>query len=77
MPYQHCPNCRLTIHIADDEVEGGPCPRCAATLADHPRSLFAEATGSIGRFARQPGRLSPETVRGVLAARGGRYKPAD
>jgi hypothetical protein len=41
MPYQHCPSCRLTVHIADRDAAGDPCPRCGTALADEPRSLFA------------------------------------
>ena len=64
MPYQHCPRCRLTVHLAVGEDRGSPCPRCGATLADEPRSLFT----------RPPSALSADTVRSVMAARGGRFR---
>jgi hypothetical protein len=68
MRYQHCPACRLTVHLDAGEAGHRPCPRCGATLADEPRSLFAPAPA--GRFARS--KLRPEAVRSMLALRGGR-----
>jgi hypothetical protein len=64
MPYQHCPDCRLTVHLDGGEDRDGPCPRCGATLADEPRPFFP-------RLRSAP---SPETVRTVMAARGGRFR---
>jgi uncharacterized paraquat-inducible protein A len=64
MKYQHCPDCRLTVHLAVGEEPGRPCPRCGATLADEPRSLFA----------RSPSSLSADAVRTVMAVRGGRFR---
>jgi hypothetical protein len=60
MPYQHCPSCRLTVHLDDEVVRDGPCPRCGERLADEPRRLFAPT-------------LDPEAVRLVLQTRGGRF----
>jgi len=74
MPYQHCPQCRLTVHLEDGEATGGPCPRCGATLADEPRSLFGEA--ALRRFARPASNLTPAAVRDVMAVRGGRFRRA-
>jgi hypothetical protein len=76
MPYLHCPNCRLTVHAADGEPLGAPCPRCGEPLADEPRSLFAEPPVRSRRFSRPPAptRLTPEAVRAVLARRGGRWR---
>jgi hypothetical protein len=75
MPYQHCPRCRLTVHLADGEPEGGPCPRCGETLAGEPRSLFAVPPVRARRSARTPSAaLTPEAVRTVLARRGGRWR---
>lgn len=62
MPYQHCPDCRLTVHLAVGEDRGGPCPRCGAELADEPRSLFSRA----------PSGLTADAVRTMMAVRGGR-----
>jgi uncharacterized paraquat-inducible protein A len=65
MPYQHCPDCRLTVHLAIGEDRDAPCPRCGATLADEPRPLF-----------RRPRRApSAEAVRSAMAVRGGRFRP--
>jgi uncharacterized paraquat-inducible protein A len=64
MSYQHCPECRLTVHLAIGEELGKPCPRCGATLADEPRSLFS----------RPPSSLSADAVRSVMAVRGGRFR---
>jgi hypothetical protein len=69
MRYQHCPACRLTVHLNDGDAGGRPCPRCGEALADEPRSLFAGAPPAP-RFARST--LRPEAVRSVLALRGGR-----
>jgi hypothetical protein len=69
MRYQHCPACRLTVRLDAGDAGGHPCPRCGETLADEPRSLFAEAPPAR-RFARS--KLRPEAVRSVLALRGGR-----
>jgi hypothetical protein len=75
MPYQHCPDCRLTVHVADGDPGGGPCPRCGATLADEPRSLFAVPPVRSRRFGRTvPAGPTPEAVRTVLARRGGRWR---
>jgi hypothetical protein len=76
MPYQHCPHCRLTVHLEDDEPVGGPCPRCGELLADKPRSLFAAPPVRSRRFARAPVPTgpTPEAVRTVLARRGGRWR---
>lgn len=76
MPYQHCPRCRLTVHVADGEAAGGPCPRCGEPLADEPRSLFAVPPVRSRRFSRGavPAGLTPEAVRTVLARRGGRWR---
>jgi uncharacterized paraquat-inducible protein A len=63
MPYQHCPSCRLTVHLDDEVVRDGPCPRCGDRLADEPRSLFATASSE----------LDPEAVRLMLSAYGGRF----
>jgi hypothetical protein len=74
MPYQHCPSCRLTVHLREGEVTDGPCPRCGATLADLPRRLFAAApppSAPAASFARG---LDPELVRAVMAGRGGRFR---
>jgi hypothetical protein len=65
MPYQHCPDCRLTVHLAIGEDRDGPCPRCGGTLADEPRSLFARRPASA---------LSADAVRDVIAVRGGRFR---
>lgn len=77
MPYQHCPACRLTVHLADGEPHGGPCPRCGETLADQPRSLFAVPPVRSRRFARgqapAPGPTT-EAVRTAMARRGGRWR---
>jgi hypothetical protein len=70
MPYQHCPACRLTVHLPPAAAAaGGSCPRCGAELRDEPRSLFArpddeaaaalarsdhQAAAPTGRFARRP-----------------------
>jgi hypothetical protein len=75
MPYQHCPSCRLTVHLADDEPGGRPCPRCGAKLADEPRPLFDLPPVPSRRLSREPAgprSLSPEAVRSMLARRGGR-----
>jgi uncharacterized paraquat-inducible protein A len=64
MPYQHCPDCRLTVHLAIGEDRGGPCPRCGGTLSDEPRSLFARPVSA----------LSADAVRTVMAVRGGRFR---
>ena len=64
MPYQHCPDCRLTVHLAVGEDKNGPCPRCGGTLADEPRSLFA----------RKPSELTADAVRNVMSVRGGRFR---
>ena len=64
MSYQHCPECRLTVHLAIGEDRDGPCPRCGATLSDEPRSLFT----------RPPSALSADAVRTVMAVRGGRFR---
>jgi hypothetical protein len=74
MPYQHCPACRLTVHVAADVDEGAPCPRCGAGLADQPRSLFVRP--AEGRFAHRPTppRISSAAVRDALAVRGGRRR---
>jgi hypothetical protein len=75
MAYQHCTNCRLTVHVAEGEVLDGPCPRCGQPLADEPRSLFAVPPVRSRRFDRSPAAgLTPEAVRGVLARRGGRWR---
>jgi hypothetical protein len=76
MPYQHCPACRLTVHVADGEARGEPCPRCGEALADEPRSLFAVPPVRSRRFGRaeSPAGLTPEAVRTVLARRGGRWR---
>jgi hypothetical protein len=66
MPYQHCRTCHLTVHLDDEAVRNGPCPRCGARLADEPRR----------RFATAPSSLDPEAVRTMLVARGGRFKRA-
>jgi hypothetical protein len=66
MRYQHCPDCRLTVHLDAGEPGGGPCPRCGARLADEPRSLFEQA--SPARFGRS--QLRPEAVRRLMAVRG-------
>ena len=63
MPYQHCPDCRLTVYLDDEVVRDGPCPRCGAQLADEPRRLFAAT-------------LDPEAVRLVMQTRGGRFSRA-
>jgi hypothetical protein len=74
MPYQHCPSCRLTVHVPADTDDGGPCPRCGAELADEPRSLFAHPA-EAGRFTRPtPPRISSAAVRDALAVRGGRRR---
>ena len=65
MPYQHCPDCRLTVHLDDEVVRDGPCPRCGARLADEPRRLFATGT-------ERP-TLDPEAVRTVMQRSGGRF----
>jgi hypothetical protein len=70
MRYQHCPACRLTVHLDAGDEGHGPCPRCGATLADEPRSLFAAPPPR--RFARS--KLRPEAVRRILAVRGGRNR---
>jgi hypothetical protein len=64
MPYQHCPDCRLTVHLAIGDERDGRCPRCGGTLADEPRPLF-----------RRP-RPAPsaDAVRLAMAARGGRFR---
>jgi uncharacterized paraquat-inducible protein A len=64
MTYQHCPDCRLTVHLAIGEDRGGPCPRCGAELADEPRSLFTRPASA----------LSADAVRTVMAVRGGRFR---
>jgi hypothetical protein len=77
MPYQHCPSCRLTVHIADGEARGGPCPRCGEPLADEPRSLFAAVPPVRSRrFGRAgaPAGPTPEAVRTAMARRGGRWR---
>jgi uncharacterized paraquat-inducible protein A len=66
MPYQHCPDCRLTVHLASGEDGGEPCPRCGATLTDEPRSLFARPASA----------LTADAVRSVMAVRGGRFRRA-
>ena len=65
MPYQHCQDCRLTVHLAIGEDRGGPCPRCGGTLSDEPRPLFARRTASS---------LTADAVRDVMAVRGGRFR---
>jgi uncharacterized paraquat-inducible protein A len=62
MPYQHCRDCRLTVHITSEDEAGAPCPRCGGTLADKPRSLFVRPSAS------------PEAVRATMALRGGRFR---
>ena len=75
MPYLHCPRCRLTVHHPEDATGEEPCPRCGATLAAEPRSLFELPPVPPRRFARRPPpALSPEAVRGMLARRGGRFR---
>jgi hypothetical protein len=64
MPHQHCPTCKLTVHLADGGARGGPCPRCGAALADEPPRVLGVPAPA----------LDPETVRGVLARRGGRLQ---
>ena len=64
MPYQHCQRCRLSVHLDDEVVRDGPCPRCGAALADEPRRLFADVP---------PRNLDPTTVRTVLQRSGGRF----
>jgi len=64
MPYQHCPDCRLTVHLDDEILSGGPCPRCGATLQDEPRRLFGDTA------ARS---VDPEAVRSLLNRSGGRF----
>jgi hypothetical protein len=64
MPYQHCPACRLTVHLDDEVVPGGPCPRCGAALADEPRRLFADAV---------PRAVDANAVRLMMHRTGGRF----
>jgi hypothetical protein len=73
MPYQHCPSCRLTVHLDSDEHAGRPCPRCGDGLRDEPASLFVEAPPTARRFPRAS-TLTPDAVRSVLSARGGRFR---
>jgi hypothetical protein len=63
MPYQHCPNCRLTVHLDAEVVRNGPCPRCGERLADEPRRLFSTLPTP-----------DPEAVRAMLQRRGGRLR---
>jgi predicted RNA-binding Zn-ribbon protein involved in translation (DUF1610 family) len=62
MPYQHCPSCRLTVHLDAEIVRDGPCPRCGDQLADEPRRLFSTRPA-----------VDPEAVRAMLQRRGGRF----
>lgn len=64
MPYQHCPACRLTVHLDDEVVRGDPCPRCGATLADEPRRLFTDVA---------PRTPDTEAVRLLIHRTGGRF----
>jgi hypothetical protein len=72
MPYQHCPSCRLTVHLDGQLEAGSPCPRCGTTLGDEPRSLFADALPT-GRFARARSNLTPDAVRAAMSRRRGRF----
>jgi hypothetical protein len=74
MPYQHCPSCRLTVHLESDDQSDRPCPRCGDRLGDEPASLFAEPLPTERRLVRAT-TLTPEAVRSVLAVRGGRFRP--
>jgi hypothetical protein len=76
MTYQHCPRCRLTVHAADGDLVGEPCPRCGEPLDAEPRWLFAVPPVRSRRFSRAPAPtgLTPEAVRTVLARRGGRWR---
>lgn len=74
MPYQHCPSCRLVVHLAAGEPGGAPCPRCGAALGDRPRSLFASPPPVAGGRSRHERRLTPEAVRPVMSLRGGRFR---
>jgi hypothetical protein len=82
MSYQHCPSCRLTVHLDGPEAADGPCPRCGAGLGDEPRSLFVEPLAG-GRLVRArstltPPRarstLTPDAVRTAMAGRRGRFR---
>lgn len=72
MSYQHCPSCRLTVHLDGQMEAGSPCPRCGATLGDEPRSLFADPLPA-GRFARARSNLTPDAVRAAMSGRRGRF----
>jgi hypothetical protein len=65
MSYQHCPSCRLTVHLEDDVLRDGPCPRCGERLADEPGRLFGGGAPT--------GRLAPEVVQALLQSSGGRF----
>jgi hypothetical protein len=73
MSYQHCPSCRLTVHVDGPAAADRPCPRCGAKLGDEPRSLFAEPLAAA-RFARARSNLTPGAVRTAMAARRGRFR---
>jgi hypothetical protein len=72
MSYQHCPGCRLPVQSGESEADGGVCPRCATTLTDDPGPLLAADPTVPHRFSRRSSALRPETVRSVMAIRGGR-----
>jgi hypothetical protein len=74
MPYQHCPQCRLTVRLESGDSGGRPCPRCGDRLADEPASLFAEVPPTSRRFSRAASTLTPDAVRSVLSVRGGRFR---
>ena len=71
MPYQHCPSCRMTVHLDEEDPTGGPCPRCGTVMTDEPRPLFAAPVPGR-RFTRTPSTLKPDAVRRLMAGRGRR-----
>ncbi len=49
MPYQHCPDCRLTTYASPGITSIEPCPRCGAQLSSQPRRFFRVAEVPIAR----------------------------